>query len=151
LNLQYDEALSKFAFNLNLRRYFTGDDLAELHLLMRADAWAQCEGGGVSGGAAAGAGAGDVRGDASAGVGDGDGDGTVDASAEFYCGTLPACAPTCAGPVRRVLAPLAHTSGCAAEGLAHAAALRAVLVLTVFVAANAARDAAVRGAAAISW
>jgi hypothetical protein len=69
----------------------------------------------------------------------------VDASAEFDCGVLPACAPTCAGPVRRVLAPLAHTSGCAAEGLAHAAALRAVLVLTVFVAANAARDAAVRG------
>ena len=53
--------------------------------------------------------------------------------------------------MRRVLAPLAHSSACAAEGAIHAAGLRTVIVAFVFFSANAARDIAVRGVTAVSW
>ena len=76
---------------------------------------------------------------------------SIDGGAAFECGALPACAFTCAGPSRRTLAPLARAAGCSAEGLAHDATTRAALTLLVFFAANAARGAAVRGVAAVSW
>lgn len=76
---------------------------------------------------------------------------SIDGGAAFECGALPACALTCAGPSRRTLAPLARAAGCSAEGLAHDATTRAALTLLVFFAANAARGAAVRGLAAVSW
>jgi hypothetical protein len=107
---------------------FTSDQLTELRRLMHSDAWTQCSsrpahvdrdtaattataiagaatefGGGVSATASAGV---------NIGLGGGD---ALDASAEFDCGALPACNPTCAGPARRVLPPLAYVSGCAAE------------------------------------
>ena len=76
---------------------------------------------------------------------------SLDPFAVFDCDQLPKCEATCIGPVRRVLAPLAHSSACAAEGAIHAAGLRTVIVAFVFFSANAARDIAVRGVTAVSW
>lgn len=163
-----------------LRSGFTQDNLAELHRLMQSDAWARCTVNNMSigsgpeypshrhGAGTANATIGDGNGDGGGGGGRGGtsggggsgnegntvGDtyhGFIDPKAEFDCGVLHPCTPTCAGPSRRVLAPLTHISGCAAEGLAHASALRTVLVGLVFFAANAARDGAVRGMAAVNW
>ena len=74
---------------------------------------------------------------------------SLDPFAVFNCNQLPKCEATCIGPVRRVLAPLAHSSACAAEGAIHAAGLRTVIVAFVFFSANAARDVAVRGVTAV--
>ena len=76
---------------------------------------------------------------------------SLDPFAVFDCDQLPKCEATCIGPVRRVLAPLAHSSACAAEGAIHAAGLRTVIVAFVFFSANAARDIAVRGVTAVCW
>ena len=126
---------------------FKHTHLSELHSLMRSEAWRGCTGDSAHVAENLGSSTSDPSSPPPAPPFE---DG-LDASAAFDCGTLPRCIPTCVGPSRRVLAPLAHTSGCSAEGLAHATALRTVLVGLVFFAANAARDAAVRGAAAVSW
>ena len=76
---------------------------------------------------------------------------SIDPFAVFDCDKLPKCAATCVGPVRRILSPLAHVTGCAAEGALHSAGLRTVIVALVFFSANAARDIAVRGVTAVSW
>ena len=76
----------------------------------------------------------------------------LDDGALFDCAALGACASArCVGPRREVLEPLAFAAGCLAEGTAHASLLRAALIAAVFLAANAARETAVEGAAALCW
>ena len=76
----------------------------------------------------------------------------LDDGALFDCAALGACASArCVGPRREVLEPLAFAAGCIAEGTAHASLLRAALIAAVFLAANAARETAVEGAAALCW
>jgi hypothetical protein len=76
----------------------------------------------------------------------------LDDGALFDCAALGACASArCGGPRREVLEPLAFAAGCLAEGTAHASLLRAALILAVFLAANAMRETAVEGAAALCW
>ena len=76
----------------------------------------------------------------------------LDDGALFDCAALGACASArCVGPRREVLEPLAFAAGCIAEGTAHASLLRAALIAVVFLAANAARETAVEGAAALCW
>ena len=69
----------------------------------------------------------------------------------FDCAALPACAPSCAGPNGRLLGSATRVAGCAAEDALHFTVARFLLTGVVFVAANAARGAAVRGAAAVHW
>ena len=76
----------------------------------------------------------------------------LDDGALFDCAALGACASArCGGPRREVLEPLAFAAGCLAEGTAHASLLRAALIVAVFLAANAMRETAVEGAAALCW
>ena len=76
----------------------------------------------------------------------------LDDGALFDCAALGACASArCGGPRREVLEPLAVAAGCLAEGTAHASLLRAALIVAVFLAANAMRETAVEGAAALCW
>lgn len=77
---------------------------------------------------------------------------TLDASALFDCSVLRACASAnCHGPRVETLAPLSRAAGCLGEGTMHASLLRFLLVAVVFVAANAMRETAVKGVAALIW
>ena len=76
----------------------------------------------------------------------------LDDGALFDCAALGDCgAARCGGPRQEVLDPLAFAAGCLAEGIAHASLLRTALVVAVFLAANATRETAVEGAAALCW
>ena len=76
----------------------------------------------------------------------------LDDGALFDCAALGDCAAArCGGPRREVLDPLAFAAGCLAEGTAHASLLRTALIAAVFLAANAMRETAVEGAAALCW